>query len=515
MRLLELFNLTEAKTFKVEVYSGRELPIYVNPSIEELETILKTRTARSPELRGLTDPDSNNVYWWDSNEAIHTHVAQKIGLEHNINHHWYIFLDENDNRIKLWHPVFDTGATARKHPYINRIISSPRVQPYNESISEAKVIKAGLPSWTLPVRVYVNPSIQELLQRWRKAPDNDLRALYQDGTIYWWDSHEATHKGMQNALGLQSRDGWYLDKRSSTTKRPTLRHSGYPHETAKRAAKNPYLRRILKDPRFAIGKDFYGREIEPLIEAKAFKLEVYKGREFPVLVNPTPRELAARVKSLGMKDMRGFTDKASRTTYWWEASQAIHRDVAQTLGMVDNKDEHWHIFVNDEGYGNISMNLWHPFYDTKIAVKKNPYMTKISSDPLFGIQESITESKVIKAHIYNVPLPVKVMVNPTSNDLLAFWSNLSAKSVRGITYKDGDSYWWDSYDATHSDLLMYLSEVLDKYSESHEWYLNSEGGVPTLRHAYDPVNTEALSKGYPYLRKILRNPKIRIAYKGY
>lgn len=64
---------------KIPNNKGMDFPVYTNPNKDQAKTVAD----KSPYGVFRTIKDDKNLYFWDSHQNIHKHVAYHLGIEYN------------------------------------------------------------------------------------------------------------------------------------------------------------------------------------------------------------------------------------------------------------------------------------------------------------------------------------------------------------------------------------------------------------------------------------------------
>lgn len=194
-------SLTEGRVIPVELYA-MELPlkVYVDPTQEQLAYLVANLKTKGEKLvRFLAD--DKHVYAWDGGAAIHSQIADKLGINRNYSgsegYYWpnaptgYDFIFNADLAGTESVNRFRRTASAEK-------LARPR-KPLGESVEEL----AG-------VRFWINPSPNEAIGAFNRSAAKMLRGVVDhNGVFVVWDSHQMTHFDAVHELrlnGLIERD---------------------------------------------------------------------------------------------------------------------------------------------------------------------------------------------------------------------------------------------------------------------------------------------------------------------
>ena len=94
---------------------------------------------------------------------------------------------------------------------------------YNEIINEA-IIKVNPYLEKAPIIVLVNPSRAALINLYKKSEYKELRGLYSEGKLYFWDAAKLIHFPMARELGIPYYDGMRLNFSTFTDKNGDRRY---------------------------------------------------------------------------------------------------------------------------------------------------------------------------------------------------------------------------------------------------------------------------------------------------
>lgn len=189
--------LKEYKIIKTEIGWKHDTEIYKNPSHKELLSLLNT----NEELRAVIDKDQN-LYVWNSFEAIHYHVQKELnsyGL-HTLNSpHLYFYRSPGTNSFPIGPSNIEMYGTEN----IQKDSMLARALGIKNQIDEYKLIKMDTRETYLSDQtsylIYKNPTgqqVKQLLDKWK-----ELRGIATINDIYIWKAFDQTHYDAQSDMG--------------------------------------------------------------------------------------------------------------------------------------------------------------------------------------------------------------------------------------------------------------------------------------------------------------------------
>lgn len=229
-----------------------------------------------------------------------------------------------------------------------------------------------------------------------------------------------------------------------------------------------------------------------------------------VWINPTPNELLQLWQNKGGQRFRGITDEEGNT-FWWNAYDFIHPQMAEQLGIDKIMPDGWYLFGDFQDKTVPALVHYLSAGETRKHASKVPSMRPFLKHPGFRIYPiEVTEAKVIKAELEHSARRVPVIVNPGTNELLTKWKNTPDRVLRGITDTDGNSYWWDAGLSTHKSIADSLGIRI-----KNGWHLFKEFGIwdkVKLAHhiSVNPQEVEKRVKKDPQLLALLKHPIVSI-----
>lgn len=269
------------------------------------------------------------------------------------------------------------------------------------------------------VKVYVNPRGDFLANI-----TVELRWIIDDDTLYVWNSYEATHGQIAEALGIvEDISGYY----------------NYENEPA-------WVECL--GPDFEIVKGIFDKLNIPMKLNESIEfVEIYYNRKIKVFKNPK----YSQIKNI--EELRWIIDK--NNIYLWDANDAIHYEIRSELGLENQSSPlgYYNTKSSDVcSYGDHTDSNESNLVNLNDSVFKQQILDIFQKYkyPIKYQEQDLTESVDyidIKYKQFDNPITVMVFVNPPYSRIKNF------RELRWFVDVFDNVYFWDSKYAIHSVVI--------------------------------------------------------------
>lgn len=246
-------------------------------------------------------------------------------------------------------------------------------------------------------------------------------------------------------------------------------------------------------------------EFNRLITETTERLMVPKGKLI-VLINPSLNSLMNTWEA-SEHNLRGLSYQDG-TTVWWPAGMATHEQVESRIPNYGKTKYGWYLGDGGEGRAMlfVSRNSNRPTGDGDMnrltggskLLRTMAFSPKVVTE---GLCVTVSESKAFR-----------YLENPSLDELYEFLLISSHQQVRGFTYGQYDSYWWDSNDAVHSTMRNMLMDQGQLQVTPYPWFLEMDRyGTAVLYDAIDVSQSARNADLNDFTAKLAHHKKFKLS----
>lgn len=502
----------------------------VNPRSESQIRRFTMRTKRKSSR--FIDDKKGGAWVWDSVDALHVDVARSVGIGLRDAIYGQFFVDPDDSgRIVCALSSWTGGREDIKNKALKAISKEEMtdddmekylrgwddIQGFDESTDEMYESNRSKDFIILTnknfeklskkemIDAVVNPKSESQIYRFTMRTERKSSRFIDDkkGRAWVWDAVDALHIDVAKSVGMGLRDavyGQFFADPDDPRKLIHMIHNGRREECKNKALKaltkekmtDDQVDKYLGNMNYIQGFDESTDQVYESNRSKDFIVIkrsrfVAKDKMIDALINPrSESQIRSFTKNTKYNESRFIIDPKSKKLWVWDAEDALHDDVTESLSLNKDKIGRGMIII-DSGHMYAELFTDYGLSYSEIYNIGNHALNDIMSDP---DEEWEEDDDLIEAKIFKTKYGDRLLVNPTLEEITSFMQNPNNyPQMRWVMDVEGKIYFGNAYEITHSGMMssilpgtgVYLHDDALRYGFSlgAVTLVDGRGGKPT------------------------------------